>query len=82
MKHVTGIRHSPTGQAIVERAHRVLNEYLIKQKEKDSLAPFQRLNKVLFTVNYLCLTEGREELPVVIHHAMVKAGHPLSLPGL
>ncbi|NXX98620.1 POK19 protein, partial [Centropus bengalensis] len=82
VKHVTGIPHSPTGQAIVERAHRVLKEYLIKQKEKDNLDPIQRLNKVLFTINYLCLTEGREEPPVVIHHATVKAGRPQSLPGL
>ncbi|KFW82018.1 hypothetical protein N305_14396, partial [Manacus vitellinus] len=31
ISHITGIPHSPTGQAIVERAHRTLKEMLIKQ---------------------------------------------------
>ncbi|NWU44352.1 POK18 protein, partial [Hylia prasina] len=81
VKHITGIPHSPTGQAVIERTHHVLKSYLLKQKgdEKD---PRQRLNKVLFTINFLCLTEGREELPVVIHHWTVKSGWPQSLPDL
>ncbi|KFV04736.1 hypothetical protein N340_12039, partial [Tauraco erythrolophus] len=29
--HITGITNSPTGQAIIERSHRVLKEYLKKQ---------------------------------------------------
>ncbi|NWW94685.1 POK7 protein, partial [Rhynochetos jubatus] len=82
VKHVTGIPHSPTGQAVVERVHRVLKEYLTKQKDEESLDPTQRLNKVLFTLNYLCLSEGWEEPPMVVHHATVKAGRPQSLPGL
>ncbi|KFZ49448.1 hypothetical protein N321_00073, partial [Antrostomus carolinensis] len=31
VKHITGIPHVPTGQAIIERAHRTLKEYLQKQ---------------------------------------------------
>ncbi|NXW73083.1 POK19 protein, partial [Hirundo rustica] len=81
VKHITGIPHSPTGQAIIERTHQILKSYLLKQKgeEKD---PHQRLNKVLFTINFLCLTKGSEEPPVVIHHWTVKSGRPQSLPDL
>ncbi|NWX38858.1 POK11 protein, partial [Steatornis caripensis] len=32
IRHVTGIPHSPTGQTIVERTHRTLKQYLVKQK--------------------------------------------------
>ncbi|NXY40041.1 POK19 protein, partial [Pomatorhinus ruficollis] len=73
VKHITGIPHSPTGQTVIECTHQVLKSYLQKQKgdEKD---PHQRLNKVLFTINFLHLTEGREEPPVVIHHWTVKSG--------
>ena len=28
VNHVTGIPHSPTGQAMIERAHRTIKEYL------------------------------------------------------
>ncbi|NXW76798.1 POK19 protein, partial [Hirundo rustica] len=80
VKQITGIPHSPTGQAVIECTHQVLKSYLLKQKgeEKD---PHQRLNKVLFTMNFLCLIEGREELPV-IHHCTVKSGWPRSIPDL
>ncbi|NXY61027.1 POK19 protein, partial [Callaeas wilsoni] len=79
IKHVTGIPHSPTGQAVIERTHRVLKDYLAKQKTKIT-DPVQRLHMVLFTLNYLCLTEGREEPPVIIHHSTIKVGRPQSLP--
>ncbi|NXR66559.1 POK19 protein, partial [Rhadina sibilatrix] len=80
-KFIIGIPHSPTGQAVIEHTHQVSKSYLLKQKgdEKD---PHQRLNKVLFTINFLCLTEGREEPPAVIHQWAVKSGRPQSLPGL
>ncbi|NXY38616.1 POK18 protein, partial [Pomatorhinus ruficollis] len=81
VKHITGIPHSPTGQAVIERTHQVLKSYLQKQKG-DEKYPHQRLNKVLFTINFLCLTEGREEPPVVTHHWTVKSGRPQSLPDL
>lgn len=32
IKHVTGIPHSPTVQAVIERANHALKERLIKQK--------------------------------------------------
>jgi len=32
VKHTTGIAHSPTGQGLIERTHRVLKDYLDKQR--------------------------------------------------
>ncbi|NXQ29287.1 POK11 protein, partial [Alaudala cheleensis] len=75
VKHTTGIPHSPTGQAIVERTNRTLKEYIAKQKQNDETdVVISRLSKVLFTLNYLCLSEGREEPAVVIHYHAVKEG--------
>ena len=34
IKHVTGIPHNPTGQAVIERTNCTLKEMLIKQKGK------------------------------------------------
>jgi transposase InsO family protein len=34
IKHVTGIPHNPTGQAVIERTNCTLKEMLIKQKRK------------------------------------------------
>jgi len=31
VKHTTGTAHSPTGQGLIERTHRVLKDYLDKQ---------------------------------------------------
>ncbi|NXL71848.1 POK18 protein, partial [Leptocoma aspasia] len=74
VKHTTGIPHSSTGQAIVERANRTLKEYLTKQNQNDNTDVASHLSKVLFTLNYLCLAEGREEPVVVIHHLTIKEG--------
>ncbi|NXQ07539.1 POK7 protein, partial [Vidua macroura] len=82
VKHTTGIPHSSTGQAIVERANRTLKEYLAKQKQNDETDVFNQLSKVLFTLNYLCLAEGREEPAGVIHHQAVKEERPQAIPGL
>ncbi|NXR55886.1 IGEB protein, partial [Hippolais icterina] len=78
----TGIPHSLTGQAIVEKANCTLKEYLAKQKQNDETDVVSRLSKVLFTLNFLCLAEGREEPAVVIHHHAVKEGRPQAIPGL
>ncbi|NXO70551.1 POK18 protein, partial [Phainopepla nitens] len=72
--HDTGIAHSSTGQAVVERANRTLKEYLAKEKQEGNIDVSSHLNKVLFTLNYLSLTEGREEPAIVIHHATMKEG--------
>ncbi|NWX80513.1 POK19 protein, partial [Alca torda] len=73
IRHSTGIPHSPTGQAIVERAHATLKTLLQKQKGGD-LVPAERLAKALYVLNHLRLTEGRESPPIVIHHTSLKSG--------
>ncbi|NWT16387.1 POK19 protein, partial [Vireo altiloquus] len=82
VRHVTGIPHSPTGQAIVERANCTLKEYLEKQKQSEDLDVAKWLNRVLFSLNSLSLTEGREEPPICIHHAIIKENRPQTIPGL
>ncbi|NXJ86866.1 POK19 protein, partial [Trogon melanurus] len=82
VRHTMGIPHSPTGQAIVERANRTVKEYLAKQKQSDDMDVVSRLSKVLFTLNFLSLTEGREEPAVVIHHSTIKERSPQAIPGL
>ncbi|NXG08510.1 POK6 protein, partial [Sakesphorus luctuosus] len=67
IKHVTGIPHLSTGQAIVERANQTLKEYLQKQKDKEMLDPQTRLSKVLFTLNFLSLSHDAEQTPVQLH---------------
>lgn len=39
VKHVTGIPHSPTGQAMIETAHRTIKESLMKQKQEEEIDP-------------------------------------------
>ncbi|NXL78927.1 IGEB protein, partial [Leptocoma aspasia] len=81
-KHTTGIPHSPTGQTIVERANCTLKEYLTEQKRNNDTDVASRLSKALFTLNYLCLAEGREEPVVAIHYLTIKEGRPQAIPGL
>ncbi|NXO67393.1 POK8 protein, partial [Phainopepla nitens] len=80
--HSTGISYSPMGQAIVDRTNHTLKEYLGKQKQEGNNDVSSHLYKMLFTVNYLSLTEGREEPAVVIHHSAMKEGRPKAIPGL
>ncbi|NXO65268.1 POK11 protein, partial [Phainopepla nitens] len=74
--------HSSTEQAIVERANRTLKDYLARQKQDGDNDISSHLNKVLFTLNYLSLSEDREEPAVVIHHTTLKEGRPQAIPGL
>ncbi|NXA40446.1 POK19 protein, partial [Eudromia elegans] len=67
VKHVTGIPHVSTGQAIIERVHRTLKEYFGKQKSPEQQDPTTRLQQVLFTLNFLSLVGDLEQPPVVIH---------------
>ncbi|NXE29959.1 IGEB protein, partial [Ardeotis kori] len=73
IRRVTGIPHSPTGQAIVEHAHATLKSLLQKQKGGE-LAPSERLAKALYVLNYLRLTGDRESPPIVIHHMSLQSG--------
>ncbi|NXD17727.1 POK7 protein, partial [Nothocercus nigrocapillus] len=68
VRHITGIPHYPTGQAIVERAHKTLKDMLQKQKrgrEKDS--PQNRLNKALYVLNFLNRMNTEGDTPVAQH---------------
>ena len=57
--HITGLPYNPQGQGIVERAHRTLKSYLIKQKGgiMKELPPTPRvaIAMALFTTNFLNL---------------------------
>ena len=59
--HLTGLPYNPQGQGIVERAHRTLKSYLIKQKggvnEDLPLTPRVAVSMALFTLNFLNLDE-------------------------
>ncbi|NXA27143.1 IGEB protein, partial [Ibidorhyncha struthersii] len=79
--HVTGIPHSPTGQGLVERTHQVLKDYLSRQKGQETDVQ-QRLHRVLFTLNFLCLIGDREEPLVIIHHQHLKFNSTTILPQL
>ncbi|NXG02372.1 POK19 protein, partial [Sakesphorus luctuosus] len=72
VKHITGIPHLSTGQAIVERANRTLKEYLQKQKDKEVLDLQTRLSKVLLTLNLLSLSHDAEQTPVQLHFTSQK----------
>lgn len=63
--HKRGIPHSPTGQAIVERAHGTLKQYL--EKYPDTPNTQDKLLKCLFVLNHLCIFGDRQSPPAIIH---------------
>ena len=74
--HVTGIPHSPTGQAIIERTHQTLKQLLIKQKEgEEGLVPQARIHKAVYVMNFLRLVGDAEDPPAVIHSQALGSGH-------
>lgn len=81
VEHTTGIPHSPTGQGLVERMHQVLKDYLDRQKGIE-MDVQQRLHRVLFTLNFLCLMGDREEPPVIVHHQNLKFNSATIIPQL
>ncbi|NWT86115.1 POK6 protein, partial [Lanius ludovicianus] len=68
IEHTTGIPHSLTGQAIVERTHKSLKGLLECQKGSFEInSPVIRLSQALFTLNFLnCIFE--EPDPPVLRH--------------
>ncbi|RLV62914.1 hypothetical protein DV515_00018815 [Chloebia gouldiae] len=70
VRHVTGIPHSPTGQAIVERANSTLKQYLMKQRQV--LDVQERLVKTLYVLNQLCVFGEDADPPVVKHFDQVR----------
>ncbi|NWV32833.1 POK19 protein, partial [Grantiella picta] len=68
ISHTTGIPHSTTGQALVERAHQSLKRVLLQQKggpETETLA--NQLARALFTLNFLNCAE-KEPDPAMLRH--------------
>ena len=51
VSHVTGIPHSPTGQAIIEHVHHALKSMLHKQK-RGNMPPQEQLDNAMFTLNF------------------------------
>ena len=64
IEHTTGIAYNSTGQAIVERAHLTLKQYLQKLKEGEILkgkikySPHVHLTLVLYVLNFLNVNEA------------------------
>ena len=54
--HITGLPYNPQGQGIVERAHRTLKTYLLKQKGGMEAiiptTPKAAISLALFTINF------------------------------
>lgn len=65
VEHITGIPHSPTGQAIVERANQTLKQYL--DKFGDIVDIQEKLAKALFVINYLCIFSDQKVSPAQVH---------------
>ncbi|RMB92383.1 hypothetical protein DUI87_31258 [Hirundo rustica rustica] len=66
--HKTGIPHSPTGQAVVERAHREIKRVLNQQQlVLKTETPQTRLARALFTLNFLNSTFEFLNPPIVHH---------------
>ncbi|NXP01556.1 IGEB protein, partial [Certhia brachydactyla] len=68
VEHKTGIPHSPTGQAVVERAHQTLKQVLAKQSSTTVwMPPQQKLCKAMFTINFLNCSFENMNPPVTRH---------------
>ncbi|RMB88364.1 hypothetical protein DUI87_35258 [Hirundo rustica rustica] len=68
VEHKTGIPHSPTGQAVVERAHQTLKQVLARQSSTTVwMSPHEKLCKAMFTINFLNCSFENMSPPVVRH---------------
>ncbi|TRZ05748.1 hypothetical protein HGM15179_021359, partial [Zosterops borbonicus] len=73
VEHKTGIPHSPTGQAIVERTHRDLKRVLSQQQRVLKIEPPSiRLAKALFMMNFLNCSFEAPNPPIVRHFGKSK----------
>ncbi|RMC16774.1 hypothetical protein DUI87_06368 [Hirundo rustica rustica] len=68
VEHKTGIPHSPTGQAVVERAHQTLKQVLARQSSTTVwMSPHEKLRKAMFTINFLNCSFENMSPPAVRH---------------
>jgi len=58
IKHVTGIPHNPTGQAVVEKSNRTFKKVLNKQKGVTKPSR-DRVNNALLTLIFLNASEQK-----------------------
>lgn len=81
--HNTAIPYNPTGQSIVERAHREIKRVL-EQHQTNSItqSPIERLCKALYVINFMN-NSSREPNPPIIRHfsnntqAHLREKHPV-----
>uniref|UniRef100_A0A8C3DJ31 RNA-directed DNA polymerase n=2 Tax=Neoaves TaxID=3078114 RepID=A0A8C3DJ31_CORMO len=79
--HTFGIPHSPTGQAIVERAHGTLKHVLDKQKRgMHGETPQSRLAKALYTINHLTVPQNSNNLVILNHFLSLQSAGNRQLP--
>ncbi|XP_063008245.1 uncharacterized protein LOC134416013 [Melospiza melodia melodia] len=78
--HKTGIPYSPTGQAMVERAHQSLKKTLSRQQPAMKVeTPHVRLSRALYTLNFLNCSFDNQNPPVVRYISpMAPAATPLA----
>ncbi|XP_017586203.1 PREDICTED: endogenous retrovirus group K member 25 Pol protein-like [Corvus brachyrhynchos] len=88
IEHKTGIPYSPTGQAIVERAHQNIKRMLQCQRFPEKLdSPVIRLSRALFTLNFLNCAFENLNPPIVRHfggsrHLQMKEKPPVWIKDL
>uniref|UniRef100_A0A8D0KYZ0 Integrase catalytic domain-containing protein n=1 Tax=Strix occidentalis caurina TaxID=311401 RepID=A0A8D0KYZ0_STROC len=79
VSHITGIPHSPTGHAIIERMNQTLKRQLQKQKGGEpASSPPERLQKAIYVLNYLRLADG-ETVPPMVKHVQGMTGELFDL---
>ncbi|RMC22419.1 hypothetical protein DUI87_00733 [Hirundo rustica rustica] len=68
VEHKIGIPHSPTRQAVVERAHQTLKQVLARQSSTTVwMSPHEKLCKAMFTINFLNCSFENMSPPMVRH---------------
>ncbi|NXH86302.1 POK19 protein, partial [Edolisoma coerulescens] len=83
IQHATGIPHSPTGQALIERAHSTLKRLLGQQKERmQGAMPQDRSHKALYVFNFLNCYSDSKTPPIVQHFGQSAAGTEIKAPVL
>ncbi|XP_014105165.1 PREDICTED: endogenous retrovirus group K member 8 Pol protein-like [Pseudopodoces humilis] len=81
VSHKFGIPHSPTGQAIVERAHGTLKRVLQKQKRgMQGETPHSWLGKALYTLNHLTVPQNSSNPVMLNHHLSLRASDETPQP--
>ncbi|RMC04234.1 hypothetical protein DUI87_19053 [Hirundo rustica rustica] len=74
VSHKFGIPCSPSGQAIVERAHGTLKWVLQKQKRGvQGETPHSQLAKALYTINHLTVLQNSNNPVILNHHLSLQA---------